>query len=294
MVLQGEACERRGAIIVARRDPTSYNADTTERWVIGTNCKTWRCPTCRKKRQAMVKMRMVYGCTILEDSWFITLTYWTGDSPREDAQSVGKDWYRFLKRWRALNPHLSWFRVIELTNQNQPHLHLLAGGLQDDKAHEVESTVRDSWALATRRNGAVQSFIVKAIKVAAPTKVAGYMAKYMVKAFYDQRSDLEQMGFLRRFSRSRNWPSPGEIHLEGLVNGTLINLGYRNRSELSEEEYKNLQRVQEVYPAALARTGDDLALALGYKFNRMRPLNKLKGRITRVQTATSSPEQSNN
>ncbi len=290
MTLSGEHCERRGAILVARKDPVTQLADTTERWVIGTNCKTWRCPTCRLKRHAMVKMRMVYGCTILEASFFITLTYRKDASQNEDAQSVGKDWYRFLRRWKSRNPNLSWFRVIELTKKGQPHLHLIAGGLIDVKTEEVESCVRDAWAMATRRNGQIESYIVKAIPVTYEGKVAGYMAKYMVKAFYDQRAKLEKMGFLRRFSRSRNWPSPGELHLEGLVNGTLINLGYKNRTELSEDELANLQRVQEVYPAALARTGDDLALALGYKWAKMIGLNKLKGKITDVSTETRRPQ----
>ncbi len=289
-MLQGDACDRKGSITVARKDPSNFMADKTERWVIPTTCKTWRCPTCRKKRHAMVKMRMVYGCTILKDSWFITLTYRTEGPERESAQSVARDWYRFLRRWRRLNPNLAWFRVIELTKQKQPHIHLIAGGLLNDKAEEVENDARTAWAMATQRNGAVHSYVVKAIKVAYVGKVAGYMAKYMVKAFYDQRSELESLGFIRRYSRSRNWPSPADIHLEGLVNGTLINLGFRNRSELSPEELENLRRISEVYPAALARTGDDLALALGYKWNKLAGLNALKGRITRVQSENEASQ----
>ncbi len=287
-MLQGEACDRRGAIILARKDPSSFLADKTERWVLGTVCKTWRCPTCRLKRHAMVKMRIVYGCTTLAASWFITLTYARDAAGNEDALSVGRDWYRFLRRLKTTNPNLCWFRVIELTKKSQPHLHLIVGGLETANELTIERDFRDAWAMATRRRGAVQSFIVKAIKVQSAHKAAGYMAKYMVKAFYDHRLQLEQMGFLRRFSRSRNWPSPAPLHLEGLVNGTLINLGYRARYELTPQEQLSLQEAQEVYPEALARTGDDLAIALGYRLNRMTPLNKLKGRITDVSTQAST------
>lgn len=63
------------------------------------------------------------------------------------------------------------------------------------------------------------SYIVHAVPVVGARGVGSYLSSYLKKDMYD-RTDLESIGFGRRFSTSRGWPGNGRLRLaETLVNG---------------------------------------------------------------------------
>ncbi len=109
----------------------------------------------------------------------------------------------------------------------------------------LSSLVSNVWREATG-----DSFIVDVQRVLGAAGAAGYMAKYLLKNS-GSREALEAAGFLRRFSRSRDWPSPAPMKISGVVStlwasGSLPEAAYG----LDEETMK--------------RIGDDLAIELGF------------------------------
>lgn len=61
------------------------------------------------------------------------------------------------------------------------------------------------------------SYIVFCEDVFSPAGAAVYLAKYLMKGFGGYRGEMEERGFKRRWSRSRNWPK-ADVSLEGTVN----------------------------------------------------------------------------
>lgn len=87
-----------------------------------------------------------------------------------------------------------------------------------------------------------------------------YLAKYLSK-MTDSYEQMKDLGFYRRWTRARNWPSPEPIQLRGSADeqweGTEVVPRWYKRKEMDEiqDRYKN--------SALLDRVGDSLGLALG-------------------------------
>jgi len=64
------------------------------------------------------------------------------------------------------------------------------------------------WELRTH------AFVVDVREIYNPDGVSRYLGKYLVKGF-GSREDLVKLGFLRRWSSSRNWPRFGDLCLRG-------------------------------------------------------------------------------
>lgn len=193
-------------------------------YITESRCKSWRCSICRKTKFNEVMVKMEYGCLMLPESYLITLTRKAGITPENTADSVSlafAAWLRILKKRHNLN--LKWFKVIELTKQGTPHLHLIAGinGFQGkdscvkkdksgNKLYSRSWLKKDDGCLA-HIMGKVwlevtqNSFIVDVEEIYNPAGAAAYLLKYLTKSFL-HRYELEEMGFLRRYSASRNWP----------------------------------------------------------------------------------------
>lgn len=189
---------------------------------VPTVCQTWSCPRCGEKRRRYAAMRAEHGCRSLE--WpgplrLITLTYgfWGADSI-QNAPSALADFRRFAQRVRRLNGHQTfrWFRVAEATKRGQVHWHLISGDLAGTKL-ELERALRNEWALASRRRGVIQNYVVEVTETQAEA-ASSYVAKYLLKSALGA-TWLQQRGFKRRWTCSRDWSKPQQTRLVGTLEG---------------------------------------------------------------------------
>lgn len=258
-----------------------------------TFCKTWKCVGCRDRLLNLFKMRVEAGVLGLGRCVFITITYKMGKGLLRDATSVKEDWKEF---WRRLTksgfPKLKWLRVIELTKQKQPHLHVvmewsLAGearcyGVEFDyKAFRrrfdscncLSHTLARVWYAVTK-----DSWMVHVMPVLGAAGAAAYLGKYMVKNMM-YRKDLEDAGFTRRWSSSRGWPGSGRVRLKqsGAGGGMLRKDGTRSGwwdirwSKLYDGPLGSKNKELE------EKVGNEWLIYLQYKHGRRAQLTKLGG-----------------
>lgn len=200
------------------------------RYVVPTTCKTWSCNGCRDRVKAVVLARIESGILRAGSCFLITVTLRLAQGKGiRDAAFVAVAWRKLLRLLKLRSKNLCWMRVIEVTKQGQPHLHLVAGGLNGQKSscethphpyglawlHHCKSSdvcIEHEWArLWYAITG--DSFVVHAVPVLGAAGAAAYLGKYLVKTML-HRDKLLALGFKRRWSRSRNWPT-GEVHLRG-------------------------------------------------------------------------------
>lgn len=212
-------------------------------------------------------MKAEYGCSILKNSYFITITYrYGGPKTLRQGPAVRRDLAALWTKFRQLYPSLSWFQVPELTQKGQVHLHNLVGLTPDRELSKREVHCEDSakfddewrdrsclclehrlsamWSSVTGGD----SFVVDARKVLSARRASSYVSKYMLKGMVD-RQDLHRRGFIRRWSCSRNWPRP-ELVLDGTARniwqiGGFV-LGYDSAMEKKAEEDSNSYLFQRV------------------------------------------------
>lgn len=196
---------------------------------VPTNCKTKRCKACNLRVKALVKKRIRSGCSLVGPSWFITLTYRQVDeSTQRNALSVAADWTALVRLRKKSHRSLTWFKVVEMTKRGQPHLHLIVGGIGNDRTGCCYPRARDGrcshefsveWVESECRSDDVcvehewvrdwfditdDSFVVYAKPVKSSRRAASYLAKYVVKDVAS--SGLARLGFKKTWTRSRNWP----------------------------------------------------------------------------------------
>ncbi len=247
------------------------------RLFLKTTCKTWRCKGCRDRLLNLVKMRIVYGVELLKPTWFITLTFRTATLPESsltdqttirNAESVARVWSRFWSLYRRRHPKRStpWFRVIELTKRGQPHLHLVVGGLGVNKL-AIEREWSFLWLQASK-----DSHIVWATECFGANGAAGYLTKYMVKAF-GEREELLQLGFHRRWSRSRDWPGD-KLRLTGTEQEVWHRVDWIHKSHSQADMWAQWAEEDIDSPSPhLVRVGTEMAL---YLDNRRRRKSRMK------------------
>ena len=208
-------CPRRGFITLR----TKIGQEVT----LPTACHSWGCFSCKNKLTYLTKKRIALGVSMEEPSFLITVTYRTVGQDRQDVVSVRKDWTALLRCLKPKNGTLRWFRVIEATKRGQPHIHLLIAGIgnrvaccrkiQNECSHPVtkryiqqfcevnclEHEWGKHWLDITG-----DSFVVDARLSYGINGAASYLAKYLAKSLSAFEA-LNDLGFKRRFSTSRNW-----------------------------------------------------------------------------------------
>lgn len=201
--------------------------------VTTVNCRTWGCLACRDRKTNQVKAMIRYGISTLGPTYLITLTLrlGKGESPK-DAKYVAAKWKRYISILQERSPNLSWMRIVELTKKRQPHLHLVVGGIGDRKfsCAGVRHAWSEEWVRAQCREDCLEhewsalwlkvtgdSYIVNVRPVMGASGAAAYLAKYLGKGVMD-RDALEELGFLRRWSCSNNWPR-GQLQTRGVDGG---------------------------------------------------------------------------
>lgn len=256
-----------------------------------TACKTWGCLACRDRLQSLFQMRVVYGCSALGECAFITLTLRMGEGLGKDARYVAKVWREFWRRWKAAQgEQLQWLRVVELTKQQQPHLHLVAGPIQgrircygNERLQEKSFKARSGCDCLSHRMSAVWegitgAWMVHTKPVVGPNDAATYMGKYMAKGHL-VRDRLEQLGFARRWSSSRGWPGNGRLRLQGTVDEVWTDVSFHRHTEEISPAYHE-EEVEKEHELN-RRAGTDLALLL----NKDRRKKGKLGRLERMLNA---------
>lgn len=117
------------------------------------------------------------------------------------------------------------------------------------------------------------SYIVAVRKIWDVGGAIYYMAKYLDKSFLN-RGELEAMGFLRRWSCSRNWPRTdlGIAGKDGWKRTEMLT------GHIAESMLKQLQPYSEVHPLLVA-TGNGTALLVAEYYkqaDQMRRMKKLR------------------
>lgn len=207
--------------------------DESHRHVVPTVCKSWRCESCREKLRMLYQMRMEYGCSKVGRCLVMTVTYELGNRGVVDAASARADlrvlWSRLRRRenWRDA----TWCRVTELTKNGQVHFHLLVGRVtgSDSCFRSVKRAKYGKWikGLCGGRKECLthelarewlavtgDSYIVHAEYQRSRSGSVSYLAKYLVKRS-TVWSVLSDLGFKRRWTCARDWPSPGRLRLAG-------------------------------------------------------------------------------
>lgn len=200
------------------------------RVTVPTNCKTWSCLACRDRVKTYVKMRMEHGILILGGGWLTTVTYRQGYGAQRNAASARKDWQELVRLLKIRNPNLAWFQIPELTKKKQIHFHSMIGGLTGNRIDCCQRSGKNcrhkrdkAWAMAHCGKDCLEheiaktwykitgdSWVVDARAIRGSVGAASYLSKYLAKQMQDRRM-LTSMGFHRRWSCSRNWPSPQRL-----------------------------------------------------------------------------------
>lgn len=250
-----------------------------------TTCKTWRCLGCRDRLLSRFKMLVEHGSLVLGPCVFTTFTLKMGPGLRRDARYVARVWREFWRRWNRGRERFEWLRVVELTEKGQPHLHVMMGpvngklrcyGKEDIVAQVFKAAgkagcgclshrLSDVWASVTG-----DSWVVHVVPVVGAGGAASYMAKYLPKGF-DERDELERLGFKRRWSSTRGWPGGGRLRLrvtveEGWNAVTFGPKGFKGYAPVPSESTLGLDD----------RVGTDLAVALVARNASRRVVNKLR------------------
>lgn len=119
------------------------------------------------------------------------------------------------------------------------------------------------------------SWVVDVRVVTGPGGAANYLGKYLGKSMADYRYRLLELGYLRRFQRSVNWPGGGQMEFEATV-----------EEEWEEDRQWNTAKVllpgDVVDGTATARSLDRfkrVGTEMAMKFQRRARRNKAKVRL---------------
>lgn len=277
-----------------------------QRVTLPTKCKTWRCSGCRDRIKAVVKARMVSGCSALGRCYLITLTYQSGKGIQQDAVSVRRDWTRLLRQLKERSPRIAWFRIIEITKKNQPHLHLIVGGLgnRKDACRQRDSRIYTvDWFTGGCADDCLvhewakqwfdvtgESFVVDAILVHGAAGAGAYLTKYLTKGLI-KRDALMKLGFLRLFSTSRNWPGLEKMQLARTERGEWIGQTFVYADRPGGKEFKEQAERDRTSPMA-RRVGTPLAEYFGEQLRRSKG-NKVIRKVmnSAIDREASVPEK---
>jgi len=244
--------------------------------VMPTACKTKGCKVCRKKVESKFKMLVEYGCLTLHPSYFITFTLRVGKEPLRDADYVAALWRKVLENWRSIfGPKVAWLKVVELTKQDQPHLHVIAHFGKKSLVPTCEKKARydQTWldkdcdCLEHRfsrlwHSLSADSYVVDVQLVTGRKRASSYLAKYFAKDTA-KMDVLKERGFSRAWSRSRTWPG-AKMELEWTREWGWTHIVFAGRKESvfpkqgTVQEF--LERGEESHLSR--RVGDDLSVLL--------------------------------
>ncbi len=265
------------------------------RVIVPATCKTWTCRSCRNAVLQKVKNRIEHGVLTLGTSYFITVTVkYRGVSTIKNAPYVAKAWERLLYRLKRSPRYrtAAWFKVPELTQKGQIHLHVVLGGIGDvvshcephNPPHAYDATWRrkpcdcleHEWSQAWHEITG-DSYVVDCRPVRSAGGMAGYLGNSLKKGMY-AHDGLEKLGFKRRWSASNNWPPDPAIRLAQTVLGTWRSVSWSNERTSAGHLSRSIMDRQDPDDPLLTRVGSDLANSMA-KTKKRRRLVKFAGKV---------------
>jgi len=223
------------------------STNNSELLAVPTNCKSWECKSCRDRKLNYVASLMQYGLLEGLDPLLVSVTY-AAPGPRHesqgnyvDAKRAATDWNRLLRSIKKdfrFNK-MRWIKVIELTKRKQIHFHVLMAdilittvircsgkgygkhaikpdwpNLPKTGCACIQCTLSRMWKTIQRE----KSWVVDVRPVYDPLGASWYLCKYLRKAMYGlQRQLMQDRGFNRRYTRSKNWAKGVEMKRLGTV-----------------------------------------------------------------------------
>lgn len=130
------------------------------------------------------------------------------------------------------------------------------------------------------------SFIVDVVEVWSPRGLASYLEKYVTKGMYD-RGELESMGFVRRWSRSRSWPSDS-LTLGGIKTGEIKAAGWTPEVTIGA----SVIAARSEGDSRMWRAGTDLGIALAQGSYRQGQLKRIRRSLRHVNPSFSGSGES--
>jgi len=276
-------CPERGTIWLQTK--SGYDA------AFPTTCKAWFCMACRDRKLNQVKGIIASGLFRLGPSHLLTLTYRTVEGPDGTATNpvYAKTARRHLEKfWRLMKlarpkDTLSWFMVPELTIKKQVHFHLVIGGIHNQASCRrnkrwgwkerncdcFEHTVSKVWESVTK------SYIVDVRPVSGMFGAAMYLSKYLIKGMSGHvRERLEELGYIRRFSRSRNWPDCDKMQRRGTVDRTWHVRGFHRGNMM-----RRVQATTHLLPEA-EQVGEPYSQRFQKEKNARRAIRRMQGDLS--------------
>jgi len=291
----GDKCPRRGTIFMRTRKGVLA--------AIETSCKSWKCLACRDRKLSMVRGVMSYGVLAQKRCYLVLLTLKSAEGKYrrstkqpeslgrlpgsvgvQDVEKLFRSWLDRLKYKYPCWAKVTWTKVVELTEVGMPHLHLILGGLDeslrmdckpnrkfqsadwlDENCHCIRHQMGRAWYGATG-----DSFFVGIKLVYNAYGAAAYITKYLTKTFVgSKREELEEKGFLRRISYSRNWPRGGHMKRRGTINNEWRSVGFEPGGG---SKWRLLKEMTSKLPEA-ERVGNEIAEMMDKRRQR-RAFNK--------------------
>ena len=184
-------------------------------------------------------MKVAQGCSTLGDCVLTTLTLNAqrtaaqgGDEETVTAQYVGAEWRRLLYHLKKSLPQLAWLKVTQLTKRGTPHLHVVMGNLNGRVARCEKDVYKNlAWSQARCKvdclehevarlwlNITTDSWVVDVRPVVGPAGAGAYLGRYLATDFL-MHSRLVELGYHRRYNRSRNWPHERRMEYEATARG---------------------------------------------------------------------------
>lgn len=167
-----------------------------------------------------------------------------------------------------------------MTENNQPHLHLIIGMIRPDvvackKKAKYDREWRESACeclehMASRYWYEVtgHSYVVDARRVRGKFGIASYLSKYLVKSYGgDTRERLEDAGFLRRYSCSRNWPRGAHMKRRGTIEKSWRVEGWEkgHKREIVVKAARSLREMEQVGTDMAQKLADDRMIINGMR-----------------------------
>lgn len=168
-------------------------------------CGLWSCPVCSTRNARKWIARLLEGMNHPDTGamwYFVTITAhekWRGDVA--SLKNIRANWQKLRKRMaRAVDGPLYYAMVYEPHEDNSFHLHIL-----------TNAPLNERWYKDNARQSGM-GYEADCSPMKNPGKVAGYVAKYMLKSAENAERYTKGM---RRINVSQNWPELPELSKPG-------------------------------------------------------------------------------
>lgn len=276
-----------------------------------TTCKSWDCLGCRDQKINHFKSLCSYGVSVLGQCYLLSLTFvntdvrlstWTRSPerlsklsrPHVDALYVSATFKKWLALMSSAHLKFQWLKVPEMTKRGMVHLHLIIGGIgKVFYACETNPNYGRKWRAKMEFCGCLEhvaakawleasggtSWVVDVRPVLGKFGAAAYLAKYLAKSYTgSQRDQLEQLGFIRRFSVSRGWPRGAEMKRRGTIDKSWTPAGWVKGGRFKRliNDTKNEPEMEQV--------GTDMGLALKAERDMRKGLKGNVGKYGKIRS----------